>query len=141
MSSEDEEKRPIDEKYLASESSLPSYEDAGVTTGAPVEKVSPLGYHVDSLTVIFLVGSSVLPSPPGSSLTPSIEASLAVYLEYASYFPHRSGAEVAYLEKVSHVWIQEPRHPLTQRSHAGLPEAEILIAYNICRAVGSVVVQ
>ena len=27
-------------------------------------------------------------------------ASLAAYLEYASYFPHRSGAEVAYLEKV-----------------------------------------
>lgn len=29
----------------------------------------------------------------------SMIASLAVYLEYASYFPHRSGAEVAYLEK------------------------------------------
>lgn len=30
-------------------------------------------------------------------------ASLAVYLEFASYFPHRSGAEVAYLEKVYRV--------------------------------------
>lgn len=29
-----------------------------------------------------------------------VTANLAVYLEYASYFPHRSGAEVAYLEKV-----------------------------------------
>ena len=34
---------------------LPSYEDAAVTTGAPTEKVSPLGYHVDWISVIFLV--------------------------------------------------------------------------------------
>ena len=36
-----------------------------------------------------------------SWLKTSPPASLSVYLEYASYFPRRSGAEVAYLEKVS----------------------------------------
>ena len=40
-----------------SDDDLPSYEDAAVTTGAPTEKVSPLGYHVDWISVIFLVGS------------------------------------------------------------------------------------
>ena len=31
------------------------FEDAAVSAGAPIEKVSPLGYHVDWLSVIFLV--------------------------------------------------------------------------------------
>lgn len=62
MSSEhDAEKKQSDDKYAietaSSVNSLPSYEDAAVTTGAPVEIVSPLGYHVDSLTVVFLVCS------------------------------------------------------------------------------------
>ena len=30
----------------------------------------------------------------------AFSASLCVYLEFATYFPHRSGAEVVYLEKV-----------------------------------------
>ncbi|KAG6918648.1 hypothetical protein DXG01_012767 [Tephrocybe rancida] len=124
MSSEDTEKRQTAEEKnfsieVASTESLPSYEDAAVKVGAPVEKVSPLGYHVDSLTVIFLniskmIGTGVF-STPGSILNSVgsvglslifwvigygfAGASLAVYLEYASYFPHRSGAEVAYLEK------------------------------------------
>lgn len=34
--------------------SIPSYEDAAVTTGAPIEKVSPLGYHVGTWSVVFL---------------------------------------------------------------------------------------
>lgn len=42
----------------ASSESLPSYEEAAVTTGAPIEKISPLGYHVDWFTVIFLVRMS-----------------------------------------------------------------------------------
>ncbi|KAG5720621.1 hypothetical protein E4T56_gene4549 [Termitomyces sp. T112] len=108
-----------DEKYVVDVTSIPSYEDAGVTTGAPVETVSPLGYYVDSVTVIFLnistmIGTGVF-STPGSILNSVgsvglsliywvigyglAGASLAVYIEYASYFPHRSGAEVAYLEK------------------------------------------
>lgn len=63
MSSGDlEKKRSNDEKYgieTASTESLPSYEEAAVTTGAPVEKISPLGYHVDSLTVVFLVNTHI----------------------------------------------------------------------------------
>lgn len=35
----------------------------------------------------------------------SFTASLAVYLEFSSYFPHRSGAEVAYLEKVTQSYL------------------------------------
>ncbi|KAG6844225.1 hypothetical protein H0H87_008673 [Tephrocybe sp. NHM501043] len=116
ISGPDEKSRDIE---ISSASSIPSYEGAAVTTGAPVEKISPLGYHVDSMTVVFLnvskmVGSGVF-STPGSILNAVgsvglslvfwaigygfAGASLAVYLEYASYFPHRSGAEVAYLEK------------------------------------------
>lgn len=122
MASEDT-KRPVDEKgssvevVAASDSSL--FEDAAVTAGAPVEKISPLGYHVDAMSVIFLnvskmIGTGVF-TTPGSILkgVGSVGlslifwvigyffagASLAVFLEYASYFPHRSGAEVAYLEK------------------------------------------
>ena len=30
------------------------YEDAGVNIGAPTEMISPLGYHVDSISVVFL---------------------------------------------------------------------------------------
>lgn len=38
-----------------SDDSFPSYEEAAVTSGAPTEKISPLGYHVDWVSVIFLV--------------------------------------------------------------------------------------
>ncbi|CAA7267087.1 unnamed protein product [Cyclocybe aegerita] len=124
MSSENEKQRADHEKasYVVesvSDDDLPSYEDAAVTTGAPTEKISPLGYHVDWLSVIFLnvskmIGTGVFTTPGailvgvgsvGLSLIFWVigyafaGASLAVFLEYASYFPHRSGAEVAYLEK------------------------------------------
>ncbi|KAJ3529957.1 hypothetical protein NMY22_g8779 [Coprinellus aureogranulatus] len=114
----------IDEKadskiVSVSEESLPSFEEAAVTTGAPTEKISPLGYHVDWISVIFLnvskmIGTGVFTTPGsilkgvgsvGLSLIFWVigylfaAASLAVYLEFAAYFPHRSGAEVAYLEK------------------------------------------
>ncbi|PPQ77115.1 hypothetical protein CVT25_010809 [Psilocybe cyanescens] len=126
MSSEDEKHRIQNEDEKASygvqtvsDDYLSEYEDAAVTSGAPVERISPLGYHVDAISVIFLniskmIGTGVF-STPGSILKSVgsvglslifwvigyffAGASLAVYLEYASYFPHRSGAEVAYLEK------------------------------------------
>ncbi|ESK88552.1 high affinity methionine permease [Moniliophthora roreri MCA 2997] len=91
----------------------------GLILGAPTEQVSPLGYHVDWLAVIFLnvskmIGTGVF-TTPGSILkgVGSVGLSLiywvigflfaasflSVYLEYLSYYPRRSGAEVAYLEK------------------------------------------
>ncbi|KAK0122744.1 hypothetical protein ONS96_009779 [Cadophora gregata f. sp. sojae] len=96
--------------------SLPSYQEA---SGAPVERESPLGYEVSWFTVILLnvgqmVGTGVF-STPGSILKNlgSVGLSLlywvlglviaisglSVYLELASYFPNRSGAEVVYLEQ------------------------------------------
>ncbi|KAH8738336.1 amino acid permease-domain-containing protein [Ilyonectria robusta] len=96
--------------------SKPSYQEA---VGAPVESSSPLGYNVGWLTVIFLnvnmmIGTGIF-STPASILnrTGSIglaliywvigflmaAAGLGVYLELASYFPNRSGAEVVYLEQ------------------------------------------
>ncbi|KAG6834667.1 hypothetical protein H0H93_008187, partial [Arthromyces matolae] len=114
-----EKKGFAEEIDVASVTSIPSYEDAAVTAGAPVEKISPLGYHVDSVSVIFLnvskmIGTGVFSTPGAILLSVGsvglslifwvigylfAAASLSVYLEYASYFPHRSGAEVAYLEK------------------------------------------
>ena len=94
----------------------PSYQEA---TGAPVEKSSPLGYSVGPIAIIALnvsqmVGTGIY-STPSSVLsgTGSVGvslifwtlgffislASLAVYLEFAAYFPNRSGAEVVYLEQ------------------------------------------
>ncbi|KAM5344757.1 hypothetical protein ACJ41O_010619 [Fusarium nematophilum] len=93
-----------------------SYQEA---VGAPVETSSPLGYSVGPVTIIFLniskmVGTGVF-STPASILkgTGSVGLSLiywalgfvtsitafAVYLEFASYFPNRSGSEVVYLEQ------------------------------------------
>lgn len=95
---------------------LPSYQEV---SGAPVETHSPLGYNVGSVTIIFLnlskvVGTGVY-STPSAILkgTGSVGLSLiywfigfliacsalSVYLEYASYFPSRSGSEVVYLEQ------------------------------------------
>ncbi|KAK8205615.1 hypothetical protein M8818_004791 [Zalaria obscura] len=88
-------------------------------TGAPVEKYSPLGYSVGPLTIILfniskMIGTGVYSTPatilkgvgsPGLSIILWViglftsAASLTVYLEYASYFPSRSGSEVAYLEQ------------------------------------------
>ncbi|CAK7234978.1 hypothetical protein SCUCBS95973_009114 [Sporothrix curviconia] len=96
--------------------SLPSYQEA---TGAPVEQHSPLGYSVGPVTIIFLnvsmmIGTGVF-STPSSILsgTGSVGlsmifwtigffmslSSLVVYLEFAAYFPNRSGAETVYLEQ------------------------------------------
>ncbi|KAF2731965.1 amino acid transporter [Polyplosphaeria fusca] len=95
---------------------VPVYQDG---SGAPVEQISPLGYHVGWFGILFLnvsqmVGTGVF-STPGSILRAldsvglsilywvigSIIAfsALAVYLEYASMFPNRSGGQVAYLEQ------------------------------------------
>jgi amino acid transporter len=88
-------------------------------SGAPVEVHSSLGYSVNSVAILFLnfsmmVGTGVYSTPstilrgtgsPGLALIfwtigffISI-ASLAIYLEFASYFPNRSGSEVVYLEQ------------------------------------------
>ncbi|OAL40595.1 hypothetical protein AYO20_00331 [Fonsecaea nubica] len=97
-------------------SNEPSYQEV---SGAPVETRSPLGYHVGQVTILFLnlskmVGTGVY-STPASILkgTGSVGlaliywflgfiiagSSLSVYLEFASYFPNRSGSEVVYLEQ------------------------------------------
>ncbi|KAL1600584.1 hypothetical protein SLS60_006970 [Paraconiothyrium brasiliense] len=95
---------------------VPVYQDAN---GAPVEQISPLGYHVGWYGILFLnvsqmVGTGVF-STPGSILR-SLDsvgmsmmywffgaiiaaAALAVFFEYASLFPHRSGGQVVYLEQ------------------------------------------
>ncbi|KAL2148621.1 hypothetical protein VTH82DRAFT_2175 [Thermothelomyces myriococcoides] len=93
-----------------------SYQEA---SGAPVEHNSPLGYDVGSITIIFLnvskmIGTGVYSTPSaiykgtGSVGLAMIYwtlgfftslASLCVYLEYASYFPNRSGSEAVYLEQ------------------------------------------
>ena len=87
--------------------------------GAPVEKISPLGYQASSWTVVYLIIQGVIGT--GIFVTPasvlksvgSIGASylfwtvgfiitlfqIAVYIEYVTYFPKRSGAEVVYLEQ------------------------------------------
>ncbi|KAF2122403.1 amino acid permease-domain-containing protein [Lophiotrema nucula] len=96
--------------------SPPSYQEAA---GAPVEVKSPFGYAVGPVTIVFLnlskmVGTGVFSTPSAIlSGTGSVGlsmiwwligyliaiSSLAVYLEYASYFPNRSGSEVVYLEQ------------------------------------------
>ncbi|KAK1961672.1 high-affinity methionine permease [Colletotrichum sublineola] len=88
-------------------------------SGAPVETSSPLEYGVGPITIVFLnigmmIGTGVY-STPSSILkgTGSVGqsmiywalgfltsiASFSVYLEFASYFPNRSGSEVVYLEQ------------------------------------------
>ncbi|KAF4344215.1 high affinity methionine permease [Fusarium beomiforme] len=87
--------------------------------GAPVETRSPLGYHVNWLTIIFLnlnhmVGTGIFSTPATIlRLTGSIGlalvywvigfllavAGLAVHMEFTSYFPNRSGSEVVWLEQ------------------------------------------
>ncbi|KAL1412172.1 hypothetical protein Q8F55_003182 [Vanrija albida] len=87
--------------------------------GAPVEKENPLGYNVGWWTTLFLnismlIGTGIFSTPAnilkgtGSvglaliywviGLLISL-AGISVYLEFASYFPSRSGAEVVYLEQ------------------------------------------
>ncbi|KAF5680028.1 high affinity methionine permease [Fusarium heterosporum] len=89
--------------------------------GAPVESNSPLGYHVGWLTIIFLNVNQMI-GTAGSILNSTGSIGLAliywfigfimaiagfcVYLEFASYFPSRSGAEVVYLEQA----YPRPKH-------------------------------
>uniref|UniRef100_A0A8H7TTU6 Uncharacterized protein n=1 Tax=Bionectria ochroleuca TaxID=29856 RepID=A0A8H7TTU6_BIOOC len=88
-------------------------------SGAPVESRSPLGYHVNWLTIIFLnvnhmVGTGIFSTPATIlRLTGSVGlalvywvigfllavAGLGVHLEFTSYFPTRSGSEVVWLEQ------------------------------------------
>ncbi|KAH0067415.1 amino acid transporter, partial [Aureobasidium melanogenum] len=96
--------------------SQPSYQEV---SGAPVETKSSLGYAVGPVTIVLInvgkmIGTGVYSTPAtilkgtGSVGTSMIfwalglltsGTSLAVYLEYASYFPNRSGSEVVYLEQ------------------------------------------
>ena len=48
---------PSDEKHEdgLEVAGVPSYEEAAVNIGAPVEEINPLGYHVDPISVVFLV--------------------------------------------------------------------------------------
>ncbi|KAM0089062.1 hypothetical protein ACP6JD_007587 [Aspergillus fumigatus] len=99
-------------------SSVPTYQEA---SGAPVEINSPLGYSVGWITVVFLnlskmIGTGVFSTPTASTVLKGAGSvglalfywvigflmagsSLAVYLEFSSYFPSRSGSEVVYLEQ------------------------------------------
>lgn len=97
-------------------SSLPTYQEA---SGAPVEIKSPLRYSVGPATIIALnlsqmIGTGVF-STPSTVLEGAGSVGLAfiywtvgylmafstlvVYLEFASYFPSRSGSEVVYFEQ------------------------------------------
>jgi amino acid permease len=97
-------------------STVPTYQEA---SGAPVEVKSPLGYSVGPITIISLnlskmIGTGVFSTPStvmkgaGSVGLALIYwtigylmafSNLAVYLEFASYFPSRSGSEVVYFEQ------------------------------------------
>ncbi|TFK27132.1 amino acid transporter [Coprinopsis marcescibilis] len=90
-----------------------------ISPGAPDEKTSPLGQEVTLISAIMLnigqITGSGIYSVPGVMLssvgsigllllywliTPLFAfAGLSLYTELASMFPHRSGAEVVYLEK------------------------------------------
>jgi amino acid transporter len=93
-----------------------------VATGAPIEVDSPLGYRVGFWTALMMnvgqtIGTGIF-STPSNILngTGSVGLSLiywviglfvtlagvSVYLELASFFPSRSGAEVVYLEQAFH---------------------------------------
>ncbi|KIW12680.1 hypothetical protein PV08_09958 [Exophiala spinifera] len=100
----------------AGNGSSPSYQEV---SGAPVEANSPLGYSVGRITVVFLnismmIGTGIYSTPAGIlSSVGSVglafiywvigfllsSSSLAVYIEYAAFFPNRSGSEVVYLEQ------------------------------------------
>ncbi|KAJ3962406.1 hypothetical protein N0V92_000883 [Colletotrichum tropicale] len=92
--------------------SKPAYQEA---VGAPVERHSPLGYHAnESKTNLNAIAASVLNGTGSVGLAfiywtigfLMALAGLSVYLELASYFPNRSGAEVVYLEQA----YPRPKH-------------------------------
>ncbi|KAL1626628.1 hypothetical protein SLS54_002790 [Diplodia seriata] len=104
--------KPSSLEYIAEQGgngSLPTYQEA---SGAPVESYSPLGYEVKWYTIIFLnIGQMIAASILNSTGSVGLSliywlvgfiiscCALGVYLELASYFPARSGAEVVYLEQ------------------------------------------
>ena len=55
MSPKEAYQGPSDEKHEDEVTGVPSYEEAAVNIGAPVEGISPLGYHVGPISVVFLV--------------------------------------------------------------------------------------
>ena len=55
MSSKEAYRSPSDEKNEHEVAGALPYEEAAVNIGAPVEEISPLGYHVDPVAVVFLV--------------------------------------------------------------------------------------
>ncbi|VEU23049.1 DEKNAAC104201 [Brettanomyces naardenensis] len=87
--------------------------------GAPVEKKSPLGYHITAFSTFYLIvqgvlGTGIFATPAtvlvsmgsiGATYVLWVSGFLIVlfecfmYVEYASYFRHRSGAETVYLEQ------------------------------------------
>lgn len=87
--------------------------------GAPVELESPLGYEVSNLSVFYLIiqgviGTGIFGTPGvivknlgsiGASYVFWVVGfivtlfSIAVYIEFVTYFRRRSGGEVAYLEQ------------------------------------------
>ncbi|BEJ14494.1 hypothetical protein CspHIS471_0402610 [Cutaneotrichosporon sp. HIS471] len=90
-----------------------------IANGAPVEAVNPLGYHVGFWTSLMInvggmIGTGIF-STPSNILTGTGSVGLAliywvigfvvtlsgvsVFLELASFFPSRSGAEAVYLEQ------------------------------------------
>lgn len=89
------------------------------STGAPVEKESPLGYEASSWTIVYLIIQGVIGTgifgTPASVLNSvgSIGASyifwvlgyvitlfqISAYIEFVTYFRRRSGGEVVYLEQ------------------------------------------
>jgi hypothetical protein len=90
-----------------------------IATGAPIEVHNPLGYRVGFWTALMLnvgqtIGTGIFSTPSNIlSGTGSVGmaliywviglivtlAGVSVYLELASFFPSRSGAEVVYLEQ------------------------------------------
>lgn len=93
-----------------------------IATGAPIEVYNPLGYRVGFWTALMMnvgqtIGTGIF-STPSNILNGTGSVGLAliywviglvvtlagvsVYLELASFFPSRSGAEVVYLEQAYH---------------------------------------
>ncbi|ORY26026.1 amino acid permease-domain-containing protein [Naematelia encephala] len=108
-----------DLKYIAEQGGNVTQETYQEVHGAPVERQNPLGYHVgwfsaSFLNITMLIGTGIFSTPAtifadtGSvglallywpiGLLISL-AGISVYLEFLSYFPSRSGAEVVYLEQ------------------------------------------
>lgn len=96
-----------------------TYSDEQNSLGAPVEKVSPLGYTALTFTVVYLIIQGVIGTgifvTPATILTllGSVGSSyvfwvmgfvitlmqISVYIEYVTYFPRRNGGDVVYLEQ------------------------------------------